>query len=69
MATFCSTTFSAPASMIYRPKSIRPHFAQERAEELRVAGRIAYVATLGGSSPIGCVGYADCALGIQTLVN
>ena len=37
------------------------HFAQERAEELRVAGHITYVATLGGSSPIGCVGYADCA--------
>ena len=26
------------------------HFAQERAEELRVAGHITYVATLGGSS-------------------
>ena len=45
------------------------HFAQERAEELRVAGHITYVATLGGSSPIGCVGYADCALEIQTQSN
>jgi L-cysteate sulfo-lyase len=45
------------------------HFAQERAEELRAAGHIAYVATLGGSSPIGCVGYANCALEIQTQSN
>jgi L-cysteate sulfo-lyase len=45
------------------------HFAQERAEELRVAGHITYVATLGGSSPIGCVGYADCALEIQRQSN
>jgi L-cysteate sulfo-lyase len=45
------------------------HFAQERAEELRVAGHIAYVATLGGSSPIGCVGYADCALEIRAQAN
>src|SRR5580698_8094681 len=37
-------------------------FAQQRAEELRLAGHIAYVATLGGSSPIGSVGYAACAL-------
>jgi D-cysteine desulfhydrase len=34
-----------------------------------VAGRIAYVATLGGSSPIGCVGYADRALEIRTQSN
>ena len=44
-------------------------FAQQRAEELRLAGRIAYVATLGGSSPIGSVGYAACALEIQTQSN
>jgi L-cysteate sulfo-lyase len=40
-------------------------FVQERAEELRAAGHIPYVATLGGSSPAGCIGYADCALEIQ----
>jgi L-cysteate sulfo-lyase len=40
-------------------------FAVDRAEELRLAGDIAYVATLGGSSPIGSVGYAACALEIQ----
>ena len=34
-----------------------------------MAGHITYVATLGGSSPIGCVGYADCALEIQTQSN
>jgi L-cysteate sulfo-lyase len=41
-------------------------FAEERAEELRLAGHIAYVATLGGSSPVGSVGYAACALEIQS---
>jgi D-cysteine desulfhydrase len=40
-------------------------FAQKRAEELRLAGHIAYVATLGGSSPVGSLGYAACALEIQ----
>jgi L-cysteate sulfo-lyase len=45
------------------------HFAQERSDELRAAGHIASVATLGGSSPTGCVGYADCALEIRTQSN
>ncbi|MGA7817398.1 D-cysteine desulfhydrase family protein [Caballeronia sp.] len=36
-------------------------FAQERASELRGQGRNVYVCPLGGSSPIGCLGYADCA--------
>ncbi|MDM0022307.1 D-cysteine desulfhydrase family protein [Variovorax saccharolyticus] len=40
-------------------------FAHVRAEELRRDGRIAYVATLGGSSPVGSIGYAACALEIQ----
>ena len=40
-------------------------FAEERAEELRRADHIGYVATLGGSSPVGSVGYAACALEIQ----
>ena len=40
-------------------------FAQERCEELRLAGNIAYVATLGGSSAVGSLGYASCALEIQ----
>jgi L-cysteate sulfo-lyase len=44
-------------------------FAQERAGELRLAGRIAYVATLGGSSAVGSVGYAACALEIQAQSN
>jgi L-cysteate sulfo-lyase len=44
-------------------------YAQARAEELRLTGHIAYVATLGGSSPIGCVGYAACALEIQAQSN
>src|SRR5450432_2142257 len=45
------------------------HFAQERAAELRRAGHIAYVATLGGSSPVGSAGYAACALEIQAQSN
>ena len=40
-------------------------FAEERAEELRRAGHIPYVAGLGGSSAVGSVGYAACALEIQ----
>ncbi|RQR25118.1 D-cysteine desulfhydrase family protein [Burkholderia sp. Bp9143] len=35
--------------------------ATKRADELRVAGRKPYVVGLGGSSPIGCLGYAACA--------
>lgn len=44
-------------------------FAEDRAEELRHAGRTAYVATLGGSSTIGTLGYAACALEIQKQAN
>jgi L-cysteate sulfo-lyase len=44
-------------------------FAEERAGELRLGGRVAYVATLGGSSPVGSVGYAACALEIQAQSN
>jgi L-cysteate sulfo-lyase len=40
-------------------------FAEKRADELRLAGQTAYVALLGGSSPVGSVGYAACALEIQ----
>jgi L-cysteate sulfo-lyase len=36
-------------------------FAEERANELRAQGRNVYVCPLGGSSPAGCLGYADCA--------
>jgi L-cysteate sulfo-lyase len=36
-------------------------FAEERANELLAQGRNVYVCPLGGSSPIGCLGYADCA--------
>jgi L-cysteate sulfo-lyase len=35
--------------------------ANARAEALRADGRIAYVAPSGGSSPVGCLGYAVCA--------
>jgi L-cysteate sulfo-lyase len=40
-------------------------FAVERAEYLRRTGRVVYVATLGGSSTVGTLGYAACALEIQ----
>lgn len=36
-------------------------FANGRAEALRAEGRNVYVCPLGGSSPIGCLGYAACA--------
>lgn len=44
-------------------------FAEERASQLRLAGHTAYVALLGGSSPVGSVGYAACALEIQAQAN
>jgi D-cysteine desulfhydrase len=40
-------------------------YANERASTLRAQGRKAYVVPLGGSSPIGCLGYAACAHEIQ----
>jgi len=40
-------------------------FAGERATALRRAGKRPYVAPSGGSSPIGCLGYAACALEIE----
>jgi L-cysteate sulfo-lyase len=36
-------------------------FAEQRADELRAQGRNVYVCPLGGSSAVGCLGYADCA--------
>lgn len=44
-------------------------FAQERANELRAQGRTVYVCPLGGSSPVGCLGYADCAAEIIAQSN
>ncbi|KQP31933.1 D-cysteine desulfhydrase family protein [Methylobacterium sp. Leaf100] len=35
--------------------------AERRADELRAAGRRVYVFPSGGSSPVGCLGYAACA--------
>jgi L-cysteate sulfo-lyase len=44
------------------PGSVDPlTFAENRAEELRSEGRRVYVVGPGGSSPIGCLGYALCA--------
>jgi L-cysteate sulfo-lyase len=36
-------------------------FAEERAAALRAEGRRPYLVGLGGSSAVGCLGYADCA--------
>jgi D-cysteine desulfhydrase len=43
-------------------------FATRRASEIATSGRKAFVATLGGSTPVGCLGYVDCAfeLAIQS---
>jgi D-cysteine desulfhydrase len=38
--------------------------AEERAAKLRGEGRKVYVCPLGGSSPIGCLGYVSCAIEI-----
>jgi len=40
-------------------------FAEQRANALRAQGRNVYVCPLGGSSPVGCLGYADCAAEIM----
>ncbi len=39
-------------------------FATRRADEIAASGSKAFVATLGGSTPVGCLGYADCAFEI-----
>lgn len=36
-------------------------FANDRSAEISAAGRKAFMATLGGSMPVGCLGYVDCA--------
>jgi D-cysteine desulfhydrase len=43
-------------------------FATDRASEIAAAGRKAFMATLGGSTPAGCLGYVDCAfeIGLQS---
>ena len=44
------------------PESADPlEFANERAISLRARGHVVYVAPTGGSSSIGCLGYASCA--------
>lgn len=40
-------------------------FAVSRASEIATFGKKAFVATLGGSTPVGCLGYVDCALEIS----
>jgi L-cysteate sulfo-lyase len=44
-------------------------FAEERANTLRAQGRQVYVCPLGGSSPVGCLGYAECAAEIMAQSN
>jgi D-cysteine desulfhydrase len=39
-------------------------FAARRADEIAVSGSRAFIATLGGSTPVGCLGYVDCAFEI-----
>src|SRR3984957_3277816 len=47
----------------------RTHISRRSGRKTACVGHITYVATLEGSSPIGCVGYADSALEIQTQSN
>ncbi|KQV81944.1 D-cysteine desulfhydrase family protein [Rhizobium sp. Root1220] len=39
-------------------------FASRRVAEIATSGRKAFIATLGGSTPVGCLGYVDCAFEI-----
>ena len=39
-------------------------FATRRIAEIDASGRKAFLATLGGSTPVGCLGYVDCAFEI-----
>ncbi len=41
-------------------------FAMRRASEIARSGGKAFVATLGGSTAVGCIGYVDCAFEIAT---
>jgi L-cysteate sulfo-lyase len=41
-------------------------YAEARANELRAQGRNVYICPLGGSSAVGCLGYADCAAELLT---
>jgi D-cysteine desulfhydrase len=50
------------ATVLRRPGDVDAlAVAQDRAEQLSVEGRRAYVVGSGGSSPLGCLGYAVCA--------
>lgn len=50
------------ATVLRRPGDVDSlTVAQERAVHLSAAGRRAYVVGSGGSSPLGCLGYAVCA--------
>lgn len=50
------------ATVIRRPGGVDAlSVAQARAAEIAAAGRRAYVVGSGGSSPLGCLGYAVCA--------
>jgi L-cysteate sulfo-lyase len=40
-------------------------FAEDRAKVLKSEGRRPYLAGSGGSSPVGCLGYANCAMEIM----
>ncbi len=41
-------------------------FAGQRADEIAASGSKAFIATLGGSTPVGCLGYVECAFEIAT---
>jgi L-cysteate sulfo-lyase len=50
------------ATVLRRPAGVDAlAVARERADQLIAAGRRAYVVGSGGSSPLGCLGYAVCA--------
>jgi L-cysteate sulfo-lyase len=50
---------------ILAPGDDASEFAKGRATEIAASGGKAFVATLGGSTPVGCLGYVDCAFEIS----
>lgn len=54
------TLLGARVHDVADPAAAMP-FLQHRTASLRAAGRTVYVAPFGGSSAVGCLGYANCA--------
>lgn len=55
------------ASILHLPKGTTPAvYAEEVVDQLQRQGRKTFLMPLGGSSPLGCLGYAACAAEVLT---